>query len=214
MNFVKTIIKMKKILLFILVLLSWGAFAQSGSYFGRSAGAVGGNQNFLERASALGFNAKVSVDDGLVLGDTMLVKVGIGMSNPRYRLDVKGVFNTRVAYSNPAYKINDRNFLELDEQGEFILNSFKMKYQNVALWSDKVFEKNYPLMSLYKVDKFIQQNKHLPGVPSAEEVVKHGIKVDEMVSKLLEKVEELTLYTIQQQKEIDALKRELKNLKN
>ncbi len=136
------------------------------------------------------------------------------MSNPRYRLDVKGVFNTRVAYSNPAYKINDRNFLELDEQGEFILNSFKMKYQNVALWSDKVFEKNYPLMSLYKVDKFIQQNKHLPGVPSAEEVVKHGIKVDEMVSKLLEKVEELTLYTIQQQKEIDALKRELKNLKH
>ena len=205
---------MKKSLLFILflggVVNTW---AQSGSYFGKYAGTVGLNQAQLERASAIGFNAKVSVDDGLVLGDTMLVKVGIGMSNPRYRLDVKGVFNTRVAYSNPAYKINDRNFLELDEQGEFILNSFKMKYQNVALWSDKVFEKNYPLMSLYKVDKFIQQNKHLPGVPSAEEVVKQGIKVDEMVSKLLEKVEELTLYTIQQQKEIDALKRELKNLK-
>ena len=88
-----------------------------------------------------------------------------------------------------------------------------MKYQNVGLWSDKVFEKNYPLMSLSKVDKFIQQNKHLPGVPAAEEVVKQGVKVDEMVSKLLEKVEELTLYTIQQQKEIDALKREMKAMK-
>lgn len=201
---------MKKSLLFILFLgVVANSWAQSGSYFGKYAGTVGLNQAELERASAIGFNAKVSVDDGLVLGDTMLVKVGIGMSNPKYRLDVKGVFNTRVAYSNPAYKINDRNFLELDEQGEFILNSFKMKYQNVGLWSDKVFEKNYPLMSLSKVDKFIQQNKHLPGVPSAEEVVKQGVKVDEMVSKLLEKVEELTLYTIQQQKEIDALKREM-----
>ncbi|MDP1814830.1 MAG: hypothetical protein Q8K92_10320 [Leadbetterella sp.] len=205
---------MKKSLLFILFLaVVANSWAQSGSYFGKYAGTVGLNQAELERASAIGFNAKVSVDDGLVLGDTMLVKVGIGMSNPKYRLDVKGVFNTRVAYSNPAYKINDRNFLELDEQGEFILNTFKMKYQNVGLWSDKVFEKNYPLMSLSKVDKFIQQNKHLPGVPSAEEVVKQGVKVDEMVSKLLEKVEELTLYTIQQQKEIDALKREMKAMK-
>ena len=205
---------MKKSLVLILFLGAIAnSWAQSGSYFGKYAGTVGLNQAELERASAIGFNAKVSVDDGLVLGDTMLVKVGIGMSNPKYRLDVKGVFNTRVAYSNPAYKINDRNFLELDNQGEFILNSFKMKYQNVALWSDKVFEQNYPLMSLYKVDKYIQQNKHLPGVPSAEEVVKQGVKVDEMVSKLLEKVEELTLYTIQQQKEIDGLKKELKALK-
>ena len=208
---------MKKLIIFLaLTFPHWGqggCFAQSGSHFGRYAGGVGINQNTLERASAIGYNAKVSVSDGLVLGDTSLVKVGIGLSNPQYRLDVKGVFNTRVAYSNPAYKINDRNFLELDEQGEFILNSFKMKYQNIALWSDKVFEKNYPLMSLYKVDKYIQQNKHLPGVPSAEEAVKQGVKVDEMVSKLLEKVEELTLYTIQQQKEIDALKRELKVLK-
>jgi hypothetical protein len=202
---------MKKSL--VIVLFFVGAskiWAQSGSYFGKYAGTVGLNQAQLERASAIGFNAKVSVDDGLVLGDTVLVKVGIGMSNPRYKLDVKGVFNTRVAFSNPAYKINDRNFLELDDQGEFILNSFKIKYQNVEMWSDRVFEKNYPLMPLYKVDKFIKENKHLPGVPSAEEVVKQGVKVDEMVSKLLEKVEELTLYTIQQQKEIDALKKELK----
>lgn len=207
-------IKMKKVILGIIWLCGvLPALAQSGSHFGRYAGAVGVNQNSLERASAVGYNAKVSVSDGLVLGDTSLVKVGIGLSNPTYRLDVKGVFNTRVAYSSPAYKINERNFLELDDQGEFILNSFKMKYQNVGLWSDKVFEKNYRLLSLYQVDRFIKQNKHLPGVPSATEVVNSGVKVDEMVSKLLEKVEELTLYTIQQQKEIDALKRELKVLK-
>ncbi|MCU0326916.1 MAG: hypothetical protein MUF45_17025 [Spirosomaceae bacterium] len=79
---------MKKILLLFSFFLTLGAFAQSGSYFGRFAGSVGLNQNVLERASAIGYNAKVSVSDGLVLGDTSLVKVGIGLSNPRYRLDV------------------------------------------------------------------------------------------------------------------------------
>jgi hypothetical protein len=209
---------MKKLILsFALILLFWGQgsrlFAQSASYFGRYAGGVGINQNNLQRASAIGYNAKVSVDDALILGDTSLVKVGIGLSNPRYRLDVKGVFNMRTAYNSPSFKINDRNFLELDEKGQFVLNSFKMKYENEKQWSDRVFEENYFLLPLKDVEKFIAKNNHLPNVPSATEVVKNGVAMDEMVSKLLEKVEELTLYTIQQQKEIDALKKELKNFK-
>ena len=203
---------MKKAFLYsVLLLISLQSFGQSASYFGRYAGGVGLNQNSLERASALGYNAKVSVDDGLVLGDTTLVKVGIGLSNPRYRLDVKGVFNMRTAYNSPAFKINDRNFLELDEKGLFVLNSFKMKYENENQWSDKVFDKTYKLMPLQEVSKFISENKHLPNVPSAQEVVKNGISIDEMVSKLLEKVEELTLYTIQQQKEIEELKKKFGN---
>ena len=209
---------MKKILITLVLLfplrgLGGWAFAQTASYFGRYAGGVGTNQNSLQRASAIGYNAKVSVDDGLILGDTSLVKVGIGLSNPRYRLDVKGVFNTRMSYNSPVYKINDHNFLELDEEGQFVLNSFKMKYENANQWSDKVFEKNYSLLNLKEVEKFIVKNKHLPNVPSATEVVKNGVAMDEMVSKLLEKVEELTLYTIQQQKEIDALKKQMKGLK-
>lgn len=205
---------MKKLILFLALIFSGNyLFAQSASYFGRYAGGVGVNQNALERASAIGYNAKVSVDDGLVLGDTSLVKVGIGLSNPKYRLDVKGVFNMRTAYNSPSFKINDRNFLELDEKGQFVLNSFKMKYENEKQWSDRVFEENYYLMPLKEVEKFITKNNHLPNVPSATEVVKNGVAMDEMVSKLLEKVEELTLYTIQQQREIDALKKEIKQIK-
>jgi trimeric autotransporter adhesin len=149
------------------------------------------------------------VDDALILGDTSLVKVGIGLSNPKYRLDVKGVFNMRTAYNSPSFKINDRNFIELDEKGQFVLNSFKMKYDNEKQWSDRVFEKEYHLLSLKEVEKFIVKNNHLPNVPSATEVVKNGVAIDEMVSKLLEKVEELTLYMIQQQKEIEELKKKL-----
>ena len=207
---------MKKIIIILVLIFPlWGqgGFAQTAAYFGRYASGVGTNQNSLQRASAFGYNAKVSVDDGLILGDTSLVKVGIGLSNPRYRLDVKGVFNTRVSFNSPVYKINERNFLELDEQGQFVLNSFKMKYENANQWSDKVFEKSYNLLKINELAKYIQENKHLPNVPAASEVVKNGVAMDEMVSKLLEKVEELTLYTIQQQKEINALKTKVKNLK-
>ncbi len=196
-------------LLTLLVVLNLNVFAQTVTYYGRYAGGVGLNQNVLQRASALGYNAKVSVNDGLVLGDTSLVKVGIGLSNPRYRLDVKGVFNMRIAYDTPAFKINDQNFIELDDKGQFLLNPFRMKYANENQWADRVFEKNYQLMSLKEVANYVEQNKHLPNVPSAEEVVKNGVAMDEMVAKLLEKVEELTLYTIQQQKDIDELKKKL-----
>lgn len=201
---------MKKIIItLILTIFYLSLSAQENSYFGQYAGPIGPNKTSLQRATAIGVNAKVSADDALVLGDTTLVKVGIGLSNPQYRLDVKGVFNMRVAYNSPSLKINDRNFLELDNKGQFVLNEFKIKYANEGLWSDKVFEKNYQLMPLSEVSEFISKNQHLPNIPSAKDVVKEGVSMNEMVSKLLEKIEELTLYTLQQQKEIDALKEAL-----
>jgi hypothetical protein len=73
-------------------------------------------------------------------------------------------------------------------------------------WSDYVFDKSYQLPSLQEVEKFITKNKHLPGIPSEAEVMKNGIEVGDTQSQLLKKIEELTLYAIQQQKEINALK--------
>lgn len=59
-------------------------------------------------------------------------------------------------------------------------------------------------MPLKEVEKFVNLNSHLPNVPSAQEVVNNGINVAEMDAKLLEKIEELTLYLIEQNKKIDA----------
>ncbi|NEU66760.1 TMF family protein [Spirosoma agri] len=82
----------------------------------------------------------------------------------------------------------------------------KVAVKNTNEWSDKVFETDYQLQPLADVGAYIQANKHLPGVPSASEVVEKGIDVAKMDAKLLEKIEELTLYSIQQQKVIDELK--------
>lgn len=73
-------------------------------------------------------------------------------------------------------------------------------------WSDFVFEKNYDLPTLQEVENYIKEKGHLKDIPSAKDVEKNGIFLGEMDSKLLQKIEELTLYTIQQQKEIEELK--------
>jgi hypothetical protein len=83
----------------------------------------------------------------------------------------------------------------------------------VDIQPDYVFEDDYNLMSLNKLEKHIKENKHLPGIPSSEEAVKNGLEVGDMQTKLLEKVEELTLYVIEQDKELTELKKEVGNLK-
>lgn len=77
-------------------------------------------------------------------------------------------------------------------------------------WADYVFTKDYQLMPLSKVEKFITENGHLPEVPTTEEAIKNGIELKEMNILLLKKIEELTLYTIQQQKRIEALEKKVK----
>ncbi len=66
---------------------------------------------------------------------------------------------------------------------------------------------SHNLPSLQEVEAFIAANKHLQDVPAAKEVEANGFDVAEMNAILLRKIEELTLYVIQQQKEIDALKK-------
>ncbi len=81
-----------------------------------------------------------------------------------------------------------------------------------ANWADYVFKPNYDLMSLEQVKKYIKENGHLPGIPSAKEIAETGINLSEMNTKLMEKVEELTLYIIQQQEKTKALEEKIMNL--
>lgn len=77
-------------------------------------------------------------------------------------------------------------------------------------WPDYVFLPDYQAPSASDLEAFIREHGHLPGVPSAAEVHENGLKLGEMQAMLLEKIEELTLIIIQQQKEIDSLKAQLK----
>jgi|GEM_PF-4905247 len=79
-------------------------------------------------------------------------------------------------------------------------------------WADFVFDKNYKLTPLAELESFIKNNHHLPEIPSAKEVSEKGINVAQIDAKLLQKIEELTLYMIEMKKENDKLSKQVESL--
>ncbi|QHV98859.1 autotransporter outer membrane beta-barrel domain-containing protein [Spirosoma endbachense] len=98
-------------------------------------------------------------------------------------------------------------------QEGILTEKVKVAIKNTADWSDKVFAPAYKLQSLVQVEQYITAHQHLPGVPSAEQLVKEGMDVAKMDAKLLEKIEELTLYLIEQRKELANVQEQNRQLK-
>ena len=81
-------------------------------------------------------------------------------------------------------------------------------------WPDYVFHSSYVLPSLREVENYIIKNKHLPGIPSAKEIEEKGISVGDNQALLLQKIEELTMYLIQQNKQLQLQSKEIQTLKS
>ncbi len=94
--------------------------------------------------------------------------------------------------------------------GGAIAESMKVELQ--SNWPDFVFLETYPLPSLTEVERHIEVQGHLIGIPSAAEVAENGIDLGDMDARLLQKIEELTLYTLQQEKRIQDLEQENREL--
>jgi len=75
---------------------------------------------------------------------------------------------------------------------------------NQTGWADFVFQPDYQLPTLHEIETYIKSNQHLPGMPTAAEVEKEGLDLGETDKKLLQKIEELTLYLIDQQKQLKS----------
>ncbi|AXP80816.1 hypothetical protein CJ739_1730 [Mariniflexile rhizosphaerae] len=101
---------------------------------------------------------------------------------------------------------------KLTVKGNIHTNEVKVDLLN-AVAPDYVFYKDYDLKSLKAVEDYIANHGHLPNIPSAKDMETEGIMLKEMNLKLLEKIEELTLYAIEQEKETTTLKEELQNQK-
>ena len=79
-------------------------------------------------------------------------------------------------------------------------------------WADYVFDEEYPLMAIDKLERYIQENKHLPDIPTTKDVEKQGINVGDMQTLLLKKVEELTRYIIEINTKNQQLQQQIHNL--
>ncbi len=120
------------------------------------------------------FDARVWTASGDNAYYNKIGNIGIGTTTPQSKLAVNGVITAK-----------------------------EIKAQ-VDGWGDFVFDENYNLLPLLEVKKYIQSNKHLPKFPTASEIETNGIALAEMQNKAVQKIEELTLYTIQQEEAIQT----------
>ncbi len=131
--------------------------------------------------------------------------------NTRKDSDSPGFFNSMIFNENGNLGLgtNSPNGWRLAVNGKIRAKEIKVETE----WSDFVFYDNYKLPTLHEVERHIKEKGHLKDIPSAKEVEENGIYLGEMDSKLLQKIEELTLYTIQQEKKINKLEKENESLK-
>ena len=96
--------------------------------------------------------------------------------------------------------------------GGVITEKVRVATTGTTFWADFVFDKTYKLRTLSEVAQYIKLNKHLPDVPSTADVNKEGIDLAQTQAILLQKVEELTLYVIEQNKKIERLNKKVRYL--
>jgi hypothetical protein len=101
--------------------------------------------------------------------------------------------NIGIGTVNPTYKLS-------------VLGKIRSTEVVVEIgWADYVFDKKYKLTPLNEVEKYIEEHKHLSGIPSAAEIEKNGLQLGDTQKKMMEKIEELTLYMIEANKKIERL---------
>lgn len=129
--------------------------------------------------------------------------VGIGVENPTAKLHVAG-------------KILCTGEIEVADLNTNTINVNSLNAKDIQMdmhgAADYVFDEGYNLKSLSEVESYVNEHKHLPGMPSAAEMDANGVSVSKMSNLLLEKVEELTLHMIQLEKENAALKAKVESL--
>jgi hypothetical protein len=135
-------------------------------------------------------------------------KLGFAIGGGDTESDVKMMIdpsgNVGIGNTNPDAKLTVTGQVHAQE----------VKVTVSAPGPDYVFEKDYSLPSLDQIKTYIEENKHLPEVPSAKEMEKNGVQLGEMNMLLLKKIEELTLYVIELKRQDDIKQKEIEMLKS
>ena len=176
----------------------------------------------VSNSTAIGYGTTLTKANTVVVGDPAdgELKVGVGTSNPEARLHVNGsqdslqllvegdsrfkkdvivhdllLVNTNTPAAGYSVSVNGNIACE------------EVRVQNDGDWPDYVFAKDYRLKGFDELAEYIEAHNHLPGIPSAAEVEEDGVHLGDMQKRLLEKVEEMTLYVLQLEERIRELEK-------
>jgi hypothetical protein len=184
----------------------------NGTLYGRTINLGGTGINFYNSNEGAFGGAIFPTDTSLVFwsnssSNNYLVfqpswgNTGIGTYTPNAKLHLNG----KMLIGGNSARIATGYALSVD--GTVIAEGFTT--QNSTSWPDYVFADNYQRMPIEQLHEYVKVNKHLPGIPDAATIEANGINLGEMVTKLMEKVEELTLYVIELDKKNAALTQQL-----
>lgn len=196
---------------------SVGKFTTTGLHFQALGYGFGDRFVSVERAYRLQMFEGASTKTGFIEfsnpGTANTTKAAVsfghnGLESVRINQDGK------VRIGNGTNDIKTPAGYKLFVEDGILTEKVKVAVKTTANWADYVFAEDYKLMPLTEVEQFTKENKHLPNVPSAKQMVENGLDVAQMDAKLMEKVEELTLYLIEQNKQIEVLKAEITALKD
>jgi hypothetical protein len=199
------------------VVLGNAATTITGAGLGAGSGLRFANLTSASAAGTGGANKVLSVD---ATGNVILVGLtgaGVGTTSAGGPVAENWKESDGYLYNNSTNGVVikgsglDGNALIV--KGGVLSKEVNVKVEGSETWPDYVFKPNYKRMTLGEVEKFIAINGHLPNVPSATEMAVNGNNLGKTDIKLLEKVEELTLYLLEMKKANDAQAAELKSLK-
>jgi hypothetical protein len=131
---------------------------------------------------------------------TMTIKSKSGYADKKLLLKGQVVITTNS--TNPTYSLRVKGGILTD----------KLNIMHPTHWPDYVFSSDYQLIPLSDLRAFVNENHHLPGVPSENDIMTEGIEIGDMQGILLKKIEEMTLYILQQQEQIDKLEQRINEL--
>lgn len=146
-----------------------------------------GNNNLFFNTSLSDFNSGTTGSGRIYIGNSTLFPV----------------------LSNNPTSISEYRLLV---EGGILTEKVKVALRSTANWADYIFADDYKLTPLNELESFIKKNKHLPGIESVETLLNEGLDIGKMQARQMAKIEELTLYIIQQNKDIEGLKTQVKTL--
>lgn len=164
--------------------VSGSALFETGEFLVQKSG--GAEINLLNLSSNKKWQVVSGFNSGLEIGN---VTDNLIDANAPFFISASGAVGIGTTNPNSNYKLSVNG---------------KIRAKEVVVetnWSDFVFADNYKLMPLEELEKVVKKSRHLPGIPSEKEVAENGVSLGEMQAKLLQKIEELTLYVIELKKE-------------